>query len=1404
MQYLSIRFQRALLFCFFSLLGGNVAVLPLRAEPITPATDGTGTIVIPNGNQLDITGGTLSSDGANLFHSFQQFGLNSNQIASFLSNPNIVNILGRVVGGDPSIINGLIQISNGNSNLYLMNPAGIIFGSGTTLNVPGDFFATTATGIGFGNGNWFNAFGDNDYQSLIGTPSQFAFDFAQPGAIINAGNLSVDSGKNLTLLGGTIINTGSLSTTSGNILITAVKGSSLVRISQPGSLLSLEIEPPRDNNGNLTPFNALDLPALLTNSAPTVDTGLSVNPDNTVQLNSSNATIPTDTGTAIISGNLDSSGDIGGSIDVFGDRVGLLSANLNVSGTNGGGNARIGGDFQGAGNVPNAARTFVSSDSIINADAILNGDGGRVIFWSNEVTGFYGDVSAKGGTNLGNGGFVEISGKDNLVFSGSVNVSAANGLLGTVLFDPRDINIVAGAGADDNQLNLNVPNPGDPIGQILTGDGGTLADFQIGSATLGGIAGNILLQASRDINLNTPLDLAANAIFNAGRDFNGAGQNITAAGRNIIITAGNNLTVGNIDTSLNVAGGVGIGGIINLTAATGNIVTGNLNSSVTPNGDLVGAIGGGINLTATTGSIVTGAIDSSATANSGGIGVVTATAGTVAINGRNSVDIGDIATVGNANSVATGIGATATSGQVIVNSDSALNVGAIETSAIVATNGGIETATGGSVRLVAGANPGSPLSFVAIVAAAAAANTATGGNVEINFDSSNPDNVGNGLVRGTGLGTTINTVGNTASGSVTIRHDGGFNNIPFVVGDPNVAVDPNSNGTAGAIDAGNAPLTGTFDVLANGGSVNPQPNITITSVNTPPSIVPFPNPVATIQQNQTFNLTFAQIAARVSDVNLDDFINNSIVIDNITATGTLTLVRGGNSIVLAPDSTQKLQPGDVLVYTPLGNFVGSLNIFRVNADDVVSDAIPRLVNINISQRSSTPNDPDNPGNPDNPDNPLNTCPPFCGNSYEPPSSIETLTPNPINYLEERFTREFVKYTGIAEVNLRTLDEIKEILRTIEDNTGEKPAILYVAFIPKDFTPGETPAVQESDELELILVTSEGVPFRRQMRGVTRKQVLEVAKQFRRRVTNVARPTGYLEPSKQLYEWIMAPVEEEMQLREITNISFIMDGGLRGLPVAALHDGNEFIIERYSVGLMPSLSLTDTRYRDIKELSVLAMGAGKFEELPALPAVPLELDLIVNQLWEGEFLLNDDFTIDGLIAARDRVPYGIIHLATHAEFKPGKPRNSYIQFWGNSKLELSRVRQLGLANPPVELLVLSACRTALGDLEAELGFAGLAVQAGVKSGLGSLWYVSDEGTLSLMTGFYEQLQTASIKAEAVRQAQLAMLRGEIRLEGGQLITSEGSFPLSATLAEAGDKTLQHPYYWSAFTIIGNPW
>ncbi|HEY9616735.1 MAG TPA: glycosyltransferase, partial [Microcoleaceae cyanobacterium] len=471
-------------------LVGLLGTAIVQAQPV-PSSDGTGTIVTPNGNQFDINGGTRS--GNNLFHSFEQFGLNQGQIANFLSNSQIQNILARVTGSNPSIINGLIQVTGGNANLFLLNPAGIIFGSNASLNVPGSFTATTANSIGIGN-SWFNATGTNDYANLTGTPNSFAFPMSQPGAIVNAGNLAVPAGQSLSLIGGTVVNTGTLSAPGGQVTVAAVPGQNLVRVNQSGSILSLEFQPL--SSSTAVPITPLSLPELLTGGNLASATGLTVNPNGTVQLTSSGTVIPTTPGTAIVAGNVNvASSAIGGSVNVVGNQVGLVGANIDASGATGGGTVRIGGDYQGQGTLPNATQTVVTPDSTINADATQSGDGGRVIIWSDQSTQFFGNISARGGATAGNGGFVEVSGKENLLYRGNTNTTAPNGSMGTLLLDPSTLTIIdGGTGTFDPTFT----------GSIFSTDpdnGANTISWQAINTAIG-FSSNITLEATGNITIN--------------------------------------------------------------------------------------------------------------------------------------------------------------------------------------------------------------------------------------------------------------------------------------------------------------------------------------------------------------------------------------------------------------------------------------------------------------------------------------------------------------------------------------------------------------------------------------------------------------------------------------------------------------------------------------------------------------------------------------------------------------------------------------------------------------------------------------------------------------------------------------------------------------------------------------
>jgi filamentous hemagglutinin family protein len=302
-------FLRLLYLLFLTwVMGANT--LPARAQSITAAPDGTGTIINYNGNTYNINGGTQA--GANLFHSFEEFGLNPQEIANFLSNPDILNIVGRVTGGNASIVQGLIQLTGGNSNLFLMNPSGWVFTQGASLDVPGSFGATTATRIGFED-NYFNAYGDNLYSELTGNPTSLIFDQNNPSWLVNEADLAVNAGESLWLVGGGIISTGTVEAEGGNITLAAVPGKNQIELSHDGLILDLILSAAPVEGSVIIPTNAtgmraVDIPRYLTGGSEVGHANEAiVEADGTVRLVHTNTTIQE--GDTVIAGEINA-GDI--------------------------------------------------------------------------------------------------------------------------------------------------------------------------------------------------------------------------------------------------------------------------------------------------------------------------------------------------------------------------------------------------------------------------------------------------------------------------------------------------------------------------------------------------------------------------------------------------------------------------------------------------------------------------------------------------------------------------------------------------------------------------------------------------------------------------------------------------------------------------------------------------------------------------------------------------------------------------------------------------------------------------------------------------------------------------------------------------------------------------------------
>lgn len=278
----------------------------------------------------------------------------------------------------------------------------------------------------------------------------------------------------------------------------------------------------------------------------------------------------------------------------------------------------------------------------------------------------------------------------------------------------------------------------------------------------------------------------------------------------------------------------------------------------------------------------------------------------------------------------------------------------------------------------------------------------------------------------------------------------------------------------------------------------------------------------------------------------------------------------------------------------------------------------------------------------------------------------------------------------------------------------------------------------------------------------------------------------LPEAKKAYDLIIRPIEETLASHDIETIVFVLDGLLRNIPMALLHDGEQFLIEKYNLALAPGLQLLQTHTTRLNhrqtapefgDLTALAAGLSEarngFEELPN---VKTEIGDLATLLEAKPVLLDESFTTKQLGDQLHRLPVSIVHLATHGQFS-SEVDETFLLTW-DGKISVKAFDQLLKERPiqsPIELLVLSACQTAQGDDRASLGLAGIAVRSGAKSTLGTLWAINDRSTSQLIVHFYRNLiEEKQGKAAALRSAQLEFLHSE---------------------------EYNHPFYWAPFVLVG---
>jgi CHAT domain-containing protein len=315
------------------------------------------------------------------------------------------------------------------------------------------------------------------------------------------------------------------------------------------------------------------------------------------------------------------------------------------------------------------------------------------------------------------------------------------------------------------------------------------------------------------------------------------------------------------------------------------------------------------------------------------------------------------------------------------------------------------------------------------------------------------------------------------------------------------------------------------------------------------------------------------------------------------------------------------------------------------------------------------------------------------------------------------------------------------------------------------------------ENRLVLVVSLPQGLKSIVVPVTGETLTQEVRQFRLKLEK--RTTReYLPHAQKLYDWLIRPLEPDLAAARTETLVFVPDGALRTIPMAALHDGKQFLVAKYALAITPGLSLTDPRPIQREHARVLAVGVTEsVQGFPALPSVAPEIDML-RATFKTTALVDRDFSASKFEAALKAEPYTIVHVASHGQFDADVTKAFLLTF--DDKVSMERLDKfigvLKFRDDPLELLTLSACDTAAGDDKAALGLAGIAIKAGARSAMATLWQVHDEVAADLVAAFYKELQNPSVsRAVALRRAQLRIL---------------------------SNPRYEHPGFWAPFLMINN--
>ncbi|MEP0771751.1 CHAT domain-containing protein [Coleofasciculus sp. FACHB-SPT36] len=384
--------------------------------------------------------------------------------------------------------------------------------------------------------------------------------------------------------------------------------------------------------------------------------------------------------------------------------------------------------------------------------------------------------------------------------------------------------------------------------------------------------------------------------------------------------------------------------------------------------------------------------------------------------------------------------------------------------------------------------------------------------------------------------------------------------------------------------------------------------------------------------------------------------------------------------------------------------------------------------------------------------------------------------------------ELLLESNPSQTNIKQAREVIEALHLAELDNFFREACLDVQPQQIDQLDPQAAVIYPiilSNRLEVIL-SLPGKPLSHYSTRLVKNDIEETLEQLLESLNPFFSSEARLRLSQQVYRWLIQPVETELTKSNIATLVFVLDGSLRSLPMAALYDGKQYLIEKYNIVVAPGLQLVAPRVGSASLSQLLAQKRNKIlaggitearQGFPALPGVGAEVSQIASEV-PSKVFINEDFTEVNLQNYLNKNSFTVVHLATHGQFSSSSD-STFILTW-NGRINVKEFENLLRSRDPstfnpIELLVLSACQTATGDKRAVLGLAGVAVRSGARSTLATLWSVQDESTSKLMGEFYQQLLQGESKVKALRQAQISLLK---------------------------QPKYAHPFYWSSFILVGS--